>query len=748
MKKIFSIGLSLALAAGLLALSRVQPAQAASLIVNTSDDELNTDGDCSLREAIRAANSDTAVDACTAGSGADTITLPAGIFNLTLVGAGEDNTATGDLDLASNITITGASTTTTTINGSGDRVFHVLSGNVTISNLTVSNGIVAADVGGGIRVDGGALTLNNVTVSNNTATSGGGIYLNAGTLTVNFSTIGTIVGGGGLPNVATTTTGGGIHLASGATATINNSTIAGNTAVTGGGGLFVSSGATVTLNNSTLSGNSASGAAVTNGGGGLYAAGTANLNSVTVVANSTNGAGGGILQFGGTVNVRNTIIADQTTPAGSPDCSGTLVSLGYNLLENAAGCNGLVNSVNGDRVGSDPALAAALAYNGGPTQTHALNTTSIAIDAGNPAGCTDGSATFSNDQRGPGFLRHQNFRCDIGAFEFVPTAPTVTPTFSFTPSITPSATQTLTPSATNSPAPSTTPSASASVTATRSATATPAPKLPVFIPPRPTADLNLTGTALVNAALTSAAATATAQVTPSATPDVAQTSTSFALTNVTPTFTLTMTPSASATPPFTFPAEDAVFAISQSMGRAGGRFTCGIWLVEAAQDAIPESSVIHCNTVSSDDPNVPALPRGLLTFWQIVEIKVTGSDGEVIPAFTQPLKVCAYYKDDYLTAAGGDAQRFIIYTSSSGNDWESWATLLDAPAQRVCASMDRLSLFRLAAVPPAGGGALSSIGGIIGLVFVGAGLLLLVVILIIVIAALRARKPKDEPKKA
>ena len=40
------------------------PASAATIAVTTTTDELNADGDCSLREAIRAANSNTAVDAC------------------------------------------------------------------------------------------------------------------------------------------------------------------------------------------------------------------------------------------------------------------------------------------------------------------------------------------------------------------------------------------------------------------------------------------------------------------------------------------------------------------------------------------------------------------------------------------------------------------------------------------------------------------------------------------------------------
>ena len=57
--------------------------EAADITVNTTDDELNSDGDCSLREAIQAANTNSSVDACSAGaSGLDTITLPAGTFVL------------------------------------------------------------------------------------------------------------------------------------------------------------------------------------------------------------------------------------------------------------------------------------------------------------------------------------------------------------------------------------------------------------------------------------------------------------------------------------------------------------------------------------------------------------------------------------------------------------------------------------------------------------------------------------------
>ena len=63
------------------------------------------DSDCSLREAIRAAD---------ALAGADTITLPAGTYTLSIAGTAEDANATGDLDITDDLTITGASAAATT----------------------------------------------------------------------------------------------------------------------------------------------------------------------------------------------------------------------------------------------------------------------------------------------------------------------------------------------------------------------------------------------------------------------------------------------------------------------------------------------------------------------------------------------------------------------------------------------------------------------------------------------------------
>jgi len=83
---------------------------AASISVTTTQDEFVVDGDCSLREAIYAANTDQAYDQCTAGSGADTIQVPAGTYILNLAPQGQDDDIgqVGDLDIYSDIEIIGA----------------------------------------------------------------------------------------------------------------------------------------------------------------------------------------------------------------------------------------------------------------------------------------------------------------------------------------------------------------------------------------------------------------------------------------------------------------------------------------------------------------------------------------------------------------------------------------------------------------------------------------------------------------
>jgi hypothetical protein len=132
-----------------------------------------------LREAIQAANTNAAFGGCTAGSGsgngADTISILAGTYTLTLAGANEDFNATGDLDITENISLIGTGAATTIIDGNNtDRILHVESQFRVwnISGLTLQHGNPATSSGGAIY-NGGALTITDSILSNNAGRSGG-----------------------------------------------------------------------------------------------------------------------------------------------------------------------------------------------------------------------------------------------------------------------------------------------------------------------------------------------------------------------------------------------------------------------------------------------------------------------------------------------------------------------------------------------------------------------------------------------
>ena len=68
----------------LVVLAQAQPAYAATITVNSTADVIANDGECTLREAITAANTDMVSGAmageCAAGSGADTIVFSGNFF--------------------------------------------------------------------------------------------------------------------------------------------------------------------------------------------------------------------------------------------------------------------------------------------------------------------------------------------------------------------------------------------------------------------------------------------------------------------------------------------------------------------------------------------------------------------------------------------------------------------------------------------------------------------------------------------
>ena len=349
---------------------------------------------CSLRAAVQQLNS---------FGGVHTITVPAGLYQLSWGASGEDAAAGGDLDLtAAGLTIQGAGVGQTIIQrgGGNHRVFDAVSGNHTINDVTVQNGQGDGGDGGGIRVLAGSLTVADTAVINNTAGGiGGGIH-NVATLNVVNSTISG-------NNASAGTLGGGISNDFGAILNVSGSTISGNTAGVLGLGGGIRTRGPVTLINSTLSGNTAS----DGGGASVIDPGTLAASSSTIYNNT----GSGIL-VSGTTSLLNTIIEDCNLSAG-------FSSLGYNIEPaNTCGMNGI-----GDLVNTDPQLG-ALGANGGPTQTHAPLPGSPVVDTGNPAPPGSGGTSCPvKDQRklnraadGNGDL---TVRCDMGAVEACPAAP-------------------------------------------------------------------------------------------------------------------------------------------------------------------------------------------------------------------------------------------------------------------------------------------------------------------------------------
>jgi CSLREA domain-containing protein len=451
-------------------------------VTKTADTNDGTcDADCSLREAVGAAN----------GDGADSlIIIPAGTYPLTRTGTGEDSNSTGDLDInTGDIAILGAGSGSTIIDGGAiDRVFHqpwwqgitfivkdvkITNGdpgadaggclNVTNSPLYIIDSIidscgnsVDATDGGAVYINGGALTVTGSTFSNNdTSTMGGAIMMYNESLSIDNSTFSNNSSGGGggavrssnSTGIITSSTfsgnaagasaqGGAINHSGTGSVEITDSTFSGNTAQHGGGVKADS----VTLNRSTFTGNTASGvggALVTwdgtniyiynstvsgntaNGGGAFYTQGNSTIKSSTIANNTASWSGGvHINDAGDTCTVQNTIFNNNGSTCGG---SGSITSLGNNIDDNSS-CG---FTQTGDQQGTD-ALLEALADNGGPAQTHALQTSSSlspAIDAGDNTACA-ASPINNVDQRGEtrpadgdGDL---TATCDAGAYEYIP----------------------------------------------------------------------------------------------------------------------------------------------------------------------------------------------------------------------------------------------------------------------------------------------------------------------------------------
>lgn len=442
--------------------------------VNTPP-ELNADGKCSLVEAILNAQDDIALHRdCVAGSGTDTIVLPeksqqrfraSSYQNPTIppitssiVVEGRDSTvfggtvgfrvmSGGDLTLndttVSGFGIDNAGTLTlnrTTIKGEwySAGVLNRSDATAFINNSLITENFEWGRGGGIHNAEGSTVILVNSTVSNNGATFAGGGIMNYGTVTLINSLVSensvTYEGsGGGIYNRGTLTligtrvldnyaygNGGGILNAYTGTASLTDSTVAGNAASytyggsgSGSGGGIESVGS-LTLTNSTVSGNTA------DLGGGISARGSSlTLVNTTISANAAKYYdGGGLLLGNAEVTLKRSLVSGNTAVRSGDEIEkdgGTLIANNFNLFghDGNAGTVGFTPGPT-DIVPIKPVsgILLPLVNNGGKTrtQTHALAIGSPALDA-----IPSGADCPAKDQRGA--PRPRGKACDIGAFE-------------------------------------------------------------------------------------------------------------------------------------------------------------------------------------------------------------------------------------------------------------------------------------------------------------------------------------------
>ncbi|MGE0540875.1 MAG: choice-of-anchor Q domain-containing protein [Dehalococcoidia bacterium] len=463
--------LGLALVGLVVGTLRPAPANAATITVTTLQDEGGAGPDCSLREAVEAASTDTSVGGCSAGSGNDTITFSVtGTITLNYRMYEQMNVTTGTL------TIRGPGSDHLTIDGSGltDLFLVNAPAQLTLSGLTLANGlgynlggaiynaggdIVITDCvftgnqsrrsigGGAIFSRDGSLSITNSTFNNNQSTlvslvntNGGAIYSDGSSLSIKDSTFtnntardngGAIYHYGGpfsisgstfRNNESTNFNGGAIYLNQ-AQLDLSTSTFDHNTADDRAGAIYIYDGI-LNLTTSTLSNNVSGGY-----GGALYNDdGTITITNSTIVGNEADDHYGGsaIYHDGSALSITNsTFAANQSGDLAALLIDSGSAGLKNVLLANATpgdspNCGGSITDQGGN-IAADASCdlnhptsqnnadprLGQLSNNGGPTLTLPLLDGSPAIDAG--VGCPPPTT----DQRGA----TRTAPCSSGAFE-------------------------------------------------------------------------------------------------------------------------------------------------------------------------------------------------------------------------------------------------------------------------------------------------------------------------------------------
>ncbi len=388
--------------------------------IEVSPTEVNAD--CTLPDAITAANTDTATGGCPAGAGHDVIVLA------------EDSAISLSADLpavTSDITFEGNGSTIDGVDM--HRAFDFTVGGITVvvKDLTLTQNQAPASMqGGAIDSTPGSgivdLTLSKVTVRDSSAWytsnayAGGGLACASTKLTVSDSSFYNNRGDAG----------GALRLAENCAATINRSAIYDNQSNQYGGGILIENGAEATINNSSIFGNS-SGANGSDGrGGGIFVRSHATddsnakplrLNHVTITDNSntdadapnTHAAGLASEHAHTIVHARNSIVYGNT---GADDCYlvAALESNSGNFF-GAGNCSKETDdSTEIDIPDRDPLLPESASGN---PPYFALPLASPAVDF---TRCLEADAGGDEDQRGMPRPWPANYLCDAGAYEYIP----------------------------------------------------------------------------------------------------------------------------------------------------------------------------------------------------------------------------------------------------------------------------------------------------------------------------------------
>jgi len=331
------------------------PVQAATLVaVPTAADGVLGDNACSLREAVMQINAGVNSNDCVDVSGVaygtnDTITLPAGTYNLTATGLDETwqgtapnfavvntpDASKGDLDLQRSVRIVGAGASQTVIQWEAsvaelerDRVFHLYTlaltaVNVAIEGVTIqggrtyeenfaqgapgSDGVTLTEwyfrrAGGGIAVGPGAnVVLIDPSLAGDDNSEGRGGSQRPDEPDVGGATFSIALSGVKVLNNRAEGDGAGIYTAS--PMTLTGAVVSGNISTVNGGGIYNEGNSEITA--TTISGNRAE------GGGGLFLTGsnTVAISGTTLSGNRAVGGGAISGRADVTINMVNSTIS-------------------------------------------------------------------------------------------------------------------------------------------------------------------------------------------------------------------------------------------------------------------------------------------------------------------------------------------------------------------------------------------------------------------------------------------------------